>query len=249
MNAHFSRDKKLLEMFANGEDVHGSTAVQMFELDCKPNEAKKKYKALRQAAKILNFLLIYGGSAPTLYNNLKENHQDSIDLGDKKHLAEYAEYGVKNGIDVAQVYIDKYFSAYQGVAKFIRDQHRFAHTHGYVYTLLKRKRRLPDINSADRKMSAYCERLSVNATIQGSAADITSSAQNKVDQDPWFEEHRCLMLVQVHDELVFECPEEYVKEAIERIQLRMRYPFKEGVDFEPVMLSEADYGSSYADAK
>lgn len=50
-------------------------------------------------------------------------------------------------------------------------------------------------------------------------------------------------------ELVFECPEEYVKEAIERIQLRMRYPFKEGVDFEPVMLSEADYGSSYADAK
>ena len=56
VNAHFSRDKQLLEMFANGDDVHGSTAVQMFELDCKPNEAKKKYKALRQAAKILNFL-------------------------------------------------------------------------------------------------------------------------------------------------------------------------------------------------
>ena len=98
-------------------------------------------------------------------------------------------------------------------------------------------------------MSAYCERLSVNACIQGSAADITSSAQNKIDQDPWFEEHRCLMLIQVHDEIVMECPEEYVEEAIERIQLRMRYPFKEGVDFEPVMLSEADFGSSYADAK
>lgn len=237
-------------MFANGDDVHGSTAVQMFELDCQPNEAKKKYKALRQAAKILNFLLIYGGSAPTLYNNLKDNPLDPIDLGDEEHLSEYAEYGVRDGVDVAQVYIDKYFTAYKGVAKFIRDQHRFAHKHGYVKTLLQRKRRLPDINSHDRKMVSYCERLSVNATIQGSAADITSSAQNRIDQDPWFEEHGCLMLVQVHDELVFECPSEFVEEAIKKIQYHMRYPFGEDKgDLDPIMLSEADYGSSYADAK
>lgn len=249
VNAHFSRDPKLLEMFANGDDVHGSTAVQMFELDCKPNECKKKYKSLRQAAKVLNFLLIYGGSAPTLYNSLKSNRLDPIDLGDKNHLQQYAEYDVHDGIDVAQVYIDKYFSAYKGVAKFIRDQHRKAHEKGYVETILKRKRRLPDINSADRKMSSYCERLSVNATIQGSAADITSAAQVRIDRDPWFEEHDCLMLVQVHDELVFECPEEYVEEAIKLIQHYMRYPFGDDYEFVPALLSEADSGNSYAEAK
>lgn len=82
-----------------------------------------------------------------------------------------------------------------------------------------------------------------------SAADITSSAQNKIDQDPWFEEHRCLMLIQVHDEIVMECPEEYLEEAIERIQHHMRYPFKDGVEFEPALLSEADSGNSYQEAK
>lgn len=249
VNAHFSQDKRLLEMFANGEDVHGSTAVNMFELDCKPNECKKLYKPLRQAAKILNFLLIYGGSAPTLYGNLKNDRFDPIDLGDREHLEQYASYGVKDGVDVAQVYIDKYFDTYRGVAKFIKDQHRFASKYGFVWTVLKRKRRLPDINSYDHKMRSYCERLSVNAPIQGSAADITSSTQVRIDKDPWFVEHGCLMLLQVHDELVFECPPEYVDEAIEKIQHYFKYPFGDDVEFVPTLESEADSGWSYAEAK
>ena len=246
VNAHFSEDENLLRMFANGDDVHGSTAVNMFELDCIANECKKKYPHLRQVGKILNFLLIYGGGAYTLYENLKNDHFNPIDLGDKKYLDMYK---VRKGEDVAQVYIDKYFSTYTGVAKFIKNQKRFAHKYGYVYTLLRRKRRLENINCGDYKVTAYEERLSVNSPIQGSAADIVSSAQNRIDADTWFEEHGVLMIIQVHDEIVFESPEEYVEEAIERAQRYMSFPFGDTVKLNVELTSEADFGDSYQDAK
>lgn len=244
--AHFSEDKNLLNMFASGADTHGSTAVNMFNLDCDPSEVKKKYPHLRQAAKVLNFLLMYGGGAQRLYEQLKGDHNSAVDLGSKEYLELYK---CKNGLEVAQVYIDKYFDTYSGVAKFIRDQKRFAHKYGYVQTLLQRKRRLPDINSSDMKLRSYCERLAVNSTVQGSAADITSSAQNRIDADPWFVEHRCLMILQVHDELVFECPEEYVEEAIPRIQRYMSHPFGDNVELNLEFKADADSGDSYQEAK
>lgn len=244
--AHFSEDKNLIEMFLNGSDTHGSTAVNMFNLDCTPEEVKKKYPHLRQAAKVLNFLLMYGGGAPTLYEQLKGDHSHPVDLGDKTYLDTYK---VKSGIDVAQIYIDRYFESYSGVTKFIRNQKRYAHRYGYVYTLLKRKRRLPDINSQDFKTQAYCERLSVNSAVQGSAADITMSAQNRVSADSWFDEHRINMLLQVHDELVFECPEEYVDECIEKVQHYMSHPFGDNVELNLPLRADADFGDSYQDAK
>ena len=244
--AHFSEDKNLLEMFQNGSDTHGSTAVNMFELDCTPEEVKKKYPHLRQAAKVLNFLLMYGGGAPTLYEQLKNDHGHPIDLGDKSYLDTYK---VKSGIDVAQIYIDRYFESYSGVTKFIRNQKRFAHRYGYVYTLLKRKRRLPDINGGDFKTQAYCERLSVNSAVQGSAADITMSAQNRVNSDPWFRENNIYMLLQVHDELVFECPEELVDECILKVQYYMSHPFGDNVSLNLPLRADADFGDSYQDAK
>lgn len=243
---HFSEDKNLLKMFLNDEDSHGSTAVNMFELPCDPSEVKKLYPHLRQAAKILNFLLMYGGGAFTLYNSLKSDHYNPIDLGDKSYLDTYK---VKTGEDVAQIYIDKYFTSYAGVSKFIKDQKRYAHKHGFVYTLLKRKRRLPDINSQDYKMVAYCERLSVNSAVQGSAADITMSAQNRINAEPWFDEHRVKMLIQVHDELVFECPEEYVEECITRVKALMEHPFGDKVELNLPLRADADSGDSYQEAK
>ena len=243
---HFSEDKNLLKMFLNDEDSHGSTAVNMFELPCDPSEVKKLYPHLRQAAKILNFLLMYGGGAFTLYNSLKSDHYNPIDLGDKSYLDTYK---VKTGEEVAQIYIDKYFTSYAGVSKFIKDQKRFAHKHGYVYTLLKRKRRLPDINSSDFKQVAYCERLSVNSAVQGSAADITMSAQNRINAEPWFNEHRINMLIQVHDELVFECPEEYVDECITRVKALMEHPFGDKVELNLPLRADADSGDSYQEAK
>lgn len=243
---HFSEDEHLLKMFANNEDSHGSTAVLMFNLDCQPGEVKKKYPHLRQAAKVLNFLLMYGGGAMRLYESLKGDHYSPIDLGAPEYLKEYH---AKDGIEVAQIYIDKYFEGYKGITRFMREQKRFAKKNGYVQTLLRRKRRLPDILSHDFKLASYQERLAINATIQGSAADITSSAQIRIDNEPWFIEHRCLMLLQVHDELVFECPEEYVEEAIEKIKAYMLHPFGDKVELNVRLDSEADSGDSYQDAK
>lgn len=244
--AHFSEDKNLLEMFANDADTHGSTAVNMFELDCTPEEVKKKYPHLRQAAKVINFLLMYGGGAYTLYLNLRDDMYSPIDLGDKSYLDTY---GVKKGEDVAQIYIDKYFDTYSGVSQFIKDQKRFAHKFGFVQTLLRRKRRLPDIRSRDFKKVAYCERLSVNSSVQGSAADITSSAQNIVDNDPWYYEHGVFMILQVHDELVFECPEQYVEECISRTKAYMEHPFGPKVELNLKLRADFDFGTSYQEAK
>lgn len=244
--AHFSEDKNLLEMFANDSDTHGSTAVNMFELDCKPEEVKKKYPHLRQAAKVINFLLNYGGGAFTLYNNLKNDPYNPIDLGDKSYLEKYH---VKKGEEVAQIYIDKYFETYSGVAQMSKDFKRFAHKHGYIQTLLRRKRRLPEINSDDFKLKAKCERLCVNSPIQGSAADITSAAQNRVNSDPWYVEHGVYMIVQVHDELVFECPEKYVDECIRRTKAYMEHPFGDDIELNLALRADFDSGDSYQEAK
>ena len=115
--------------------------------------------------------------------------------------------------------------------------------------MLKRKRRLPDINGGDFKTQAYCERLSVNSAVQGSAADITMSAQNRVNSDPWFRENNIYMLLQVHDELVFECPEELVDECILKVQYYMSHPFGDNVSLNLPLRADADFGDSYQDAK
>ena len=244
---YFSHDKNLSEMFANDDDAHGSTAVNMFNLDCTPVEAKKKYPHLRQAAKTINFLLMYGGGAKLLYENLKSDHYSPLDLGAKEYLETYH---CRNGVQVAQAFIDKYFDSYSGVAKFIRDQKKYAHRNKCVYTILGRKRRLPDINSPDMGVSSYCERLSVNSAIQGTAGDITISAQNRIDLDERLKELRCNMMIQVHDELVFECPEEHLEEAIPIIKHYMEHPFGDNEDRTvPYLRADYDTGDSYQDAK
>lgn len=244
---YFSKDKNLTEMFANDDDAHGSTAVNMFNLDCTPVEVKKLYPHLRQAAKTINFMLMYGGGAGKLYESLKSDHYSPLDLGAKEYLDLYH---CKNGVDVAQQFIDKYFDSYSGVAKFISGQKKYAHRNKCVYTILGRKRRLPDINSHDRKVSSYCERLAVNSAIQGTAGDITINAQIRVDADKRLKEMGCNMMIQVHDELVFECPEEYLEEAIPIIKDYMEHPFGNSESRQvPFLRADYDTGDSYQDAK
>ena len=244
---HFSGDKNLSEMFANDDDAHGSTAVNMFNLDCLPMDAKKKYPHLRQAAKTINFLLMYGGGAKLLYENLRSDHYSPLDLGDPEYLEQYH---CRNGVQVAQAFIDKYFTSYSGVAKFIQSQKKFAHRNKFVYTIMGRKRRLPDINSTDGNLSSYAERLSVNSSIQGTAGDITINAQIRVANEQWLKEIGCNMMIQVHDELVFECPEEYAEEAIRIIKYDMEHPFGDDPR-KQVKYLRADYdmGDSYQEAK
>jgi DNA polymerase I-like protein with 3'-5' exonuclease and polymerase domains len=244
--AHWSKDENLLEMFAQGHDSHGSTAVNMFGLDCAPDEVKKKHPSLRQAAKTINFMLMYGGGANRLYESLLEDRDAPIDLGSREYTSLY---GVRTGKEVAQAYIDRYFASYSGVAAFIRNQKKFAHRHGFVYTVLKRKKRLGAINGHDHEQAAYCERLAVNAAIQGTAADITINAQNRIGADPWFAAHGCNMLMQVHDELVFECPEKYEKEAIRRIRRYMEHPFGDSVELNLPLVADAGSGMNYWEAK
>lgn len=244
---HFSGDKNLSEMFANDDDAHGSTAVNMFNLPCTPVECKKQYPHLRQAAKTINFMLMYGGGANRLYESLKSDHYSPLDLGDKEYLEKYK---CNSGVKVAQAFIDKYFDSYSGVAQFIKSQRKYAHRNGYVYTILGRKRRLPDINSSDGALSSYSERLAVNSTIQGTAGDITINAQLRIAKAKRLEELRCKMLIQVHDELVFECPEENLEEAISIIKPLMEHPFGDDPK-KQVQYLRADYdtGLSYQEAK
>lgn len=244
---YFSRDKHLTEMFSNDDDAHGSTAVNMFGLDCTPVEAKKKYPHLRQAAKTINFMLMYGGGAGKLYESLASDHNSPLDLGDKEYLEEYH---CRTGVEVAQKFIDRYFETYSGVAKFISGQKRYAHRKGCVYTILGRKRRLPDINSQDMKMSSYCERLSVNSAIQGTAADITINAQIRVSREPRLKELLCDMIVQIHDEIVFEVPEENLEEVIPIIKHCMEHPFGDSEDRSvPFLRADSGYGDTYQEAK
>ena len=244
---YFSKDKNLSTMFANDDDAHGSTAVNMFNLDCTPVECKKKYPHLRQAAKTINFLLMYGGGARLLYENLKADHSNPLDLGEEKYLKEYK---CRDGVEVAQKFIDKYFESYSGVAKFISNQKRYAHKHKYVYTILGRKRRLPNINSSDGAERSYSERLSVNSAVQGTAADITVNAQLRISREERLKEILCYMLIQIHDEICLEVPEEHLEEAIKIIKYDMEHPFGDSESRRvPYLRADEGFGDSYQEAK
>lgn len=147
----------------------------------------------------------------------------------------------------AQEYFDKYFDAYKGVADFIKNQKKFAHRHEVVYTLIGRKRRLAGINSGNFKDVGYWERISVNAPIQGSGADIMLMCQPAIDNAVKLKKLGCTMRLQIHDELVFNCPKKHVDEAIDIIKSYMEHPLKQELNV-PLRV-DCDFGHSYAQAK
>lgn len=230
--AHFSEDKGLIEAFLENKDLHGNTAKLMFQLDCDANEVKKLHPNLRQQGKVIAFLLQYGGSVSALESTLNsDGGLDSI-------ISEIKEYGGKNlpnhlvpfkdckkPKDIAQKLMDMYFEAFPGIAKFMKSQKKYAHRHGEVYTILGRKRRLPEIFSSNYGQVGYAERLSLNAPIQGTGADIMINAQLNIDKSERLKELGCKMLIQIHDELIFSCPKEHTEEASQIIRECMIYPF------------------------
>ena len=271
--AHFSKDKGLLKAFEEGVDLHGNTAKLMFRLDCHPNEVKKKYPNLRKQGKVIAFLLQYGGSAFTLCEDLnKDGELDEIAREQGKNPKSDF-YGCKKAVDVAQRLMDLYFDAFSGIANFMRQQKKRVHRQGYVETVLGRKRHLPDIWSSDPATVSYNERLSINAPIQGSGADIMMSAQIKADggedykvsdyyvrevaskHPEWkqgkfvawerLKELDAKMLVQIHDELLFECPPENCDEAMEIINDCMCNPFGEKVKLNVALETGRGHSHSY----
>ncbi len=176
--AHISQDKNLLEIFRGNEDVHSTTAMRIFGLEDKSEVTAN----MRRDAKAVNFGVIYGIS----------------------------DYGLSQNLDIsraaAKEYIDKYFERFPGVQKFIDDIIREAKEMGYVETIFHRRRYLPDINSRNFNVRSFAERTAMNTPIQGSAADIIKVAMIKVAKRLEKEGLEANMLLQVHDELVFEAP-------------------------------------------
>jgi DNA polymerase-1 len=187
--AHISNDKGLLKAFENNLDVHEATAAEI--LDIPINEVTHDQ---RRSAKAINFGLIYGMSAFGLAKQLGISRHD------------------------AQAYIDKYFARYPGVHTYMENTRTSAHATGYVETLWGRRLYLPDINSSQMMRQKYAERAAINAPLQGSAADIIKLAMIQVAA--WLQ-HTTMdakMIMQVHDELVFEVAEKDVATAIEKIR-------------------------------
>ncbi|MEY2680910.1 MAG: hypothetical protein RL661_1141 [Pseudomonadota bacterium] len=190
--AHFSGDPNLRLAFAENADVHRHTAAEVFGV--KPDEVSTDQ---RRSAKAINFGLIYGMSA----------------FGLAKQL----------GVDrtLAQRYIDTYFERYPGVKAFMDQSRETAREKGYVETLMGRRLYVPDIRSRNGQSRQYAERTAINAPMQGTAADIIKAAMIAVDEWIQSTEVPVRMIMQVHDELVFEVAEDFIDESRETIRALM----------------------------
>lgn len=173
--AHLSRDESLLNAFKNDEDIHAHTASGIFNIDQNIISGQ-----MRRMAKVINFGIIYGMSSYGLAHNL----------------------GV--GREEAEKYINNYFFRYQGVKKYIDREKEEARKKGYVVTLLNRRRYLEGINSKDKNIREFNERIAINAPIQGSAADLIKLAMIKIGESFKKERFKSRLLLQIHDELIFE---------------------------------------------
>ena len=186
--AHLSQDERLMSAFANREDVHTATAAEVFDV-----VTNKVSKEQRRAAKAINFGLIYGMSA----------------FGLGKQL------GISRG--EAQQYVDLYFERYPGVKKYMDETRELAHEQGYVETIFGRRLYLPEINSRNAQRRQYAERTAINAPMQGSAADIIKRAMITIDD--WINKPKsgACMIMQVHDELVFEVTSNAIDQVKQKV--------------------------------
>ena len=180
--AHITGDKNLQEDFKNGEDIHASTARRIFHL---PADAEID-RNMRRRAKAVNFGIVYGIS----------------------------DYGLAQRIHVsrsqAHEFIQNYFKEFPGVKKYIDDTIAFAREHGYVETITHRRRYLPDIHAKSFSQRSFAERTAMNTPIQGSAADIIKIAMIRMKEEIKQRQLQARMLLQIHDELVFEAPAEEI---------------------------------------
>lgn len=211
--AHISGDKKLIDAFLHDQDIHTRTASVVFGV------AEEDVTALlRDRAKAVNFGIVYGIS----------------------------DYGLSQSLGIsrkeAQDYIDAYFERYPGVRDYIRETIRNARLTGYVTTMFNRRRYIPDINSRNYNLRSFAERVAMNTPIQGTAADIIKIAMVKVANRLKEKHFKTKMLLQIHDELIFNVPKDELQEVKQMVKYEMenavslRVPlkvdFKEGYTWE-----------------
>lgn len=213
--AEISGEQNMIKAFQNGEDIHASTAAKLFNI---PLEDVTKIQ--RSQAKTVNFGIIYGQGAFALAE------QTGLSRTEAKKM------------------IDSYYETYPRLKEYVAEQVKKAQDFGYVETILGRKRHLKDINSSNFVVKAHAERNAVNAPIQGSAADIIKLAMIKIDSELETQNLQTKMLLQVHDELLFESPLEELETAKALIKKEMESAFPTNVP----LLVEVGVGDNWLEA-
>ncbi len=214
--AHFSGDAVLTDSFVHGEDIHTRTAAEVFGVP--PLLVTPE---LRRNAKAVNFGIVYG--------------QTSFGLA--------AALGIPRG--EADTYIKSYFERYAGVKKYIERTIAEVRKAGYVETLFGRRRIIPDISSKNGNARGFAERTAVNTPLQGTAADLIKLAMIRIDEQLRTENWQSRMLLQVHDELVFEAPPEEAANLARLVKQRMEGVYKLNVP----LIADASMGPNWRDAK
>ena len=213
--AHLSQDPGLLRAFSEGLDVHKATAAEVFGV-----ELDAVTNEQRRSAKAINFGLIYGMSAFGLARQLR--------IGRKE----------------AQEYINRYFERYPGVQTYMDETRKLASERGYVSTLGGRRLYLPEINARNGMRRQAAERTAINAPMQGTAADIIKLAMINIHD--WLERDALdiKMIMQVHDELVFEVPQKHVSSFAEELSQRM----SQAMPLDVPLLVEVGVGNNWDEA-
>jgi DNA polymerase-1 len=214
--AHFCQDEGLLAAFRAGQDIHRTVAAQVHGIP--PDDVSS---AQRSAAKAVNFGIIYGQSAFGLSRSL--------------------------GIPVAeaQSFIDMYFLRYPGIRRFIDDCIACARSKGYAETILGRRRPIPELGSRNRQQVGLGERVAVNTVVQGSAADLIKRAMIEIHREIKSGDHSARMLIQVHDELVFEVP----AMDVEREAAFVREKMEHAIPLNVPLVADVGWGPTWAEGK
>jgi len=213
--ASLSDEQNMITAFKNKEDIHSSTAAAVFNVPI-----SKVTKEQRSNAKVVNFGIIYGVSAFGLSNQTELNRKESKEL------------------------IDRYFEKYPMLKKYMNDQISFARSNGFVETILGRRRYLKNINSQNSVVRSAAERNAINAPIQGSAADIIKIAMINIQKELSSKNLKSKMLLQVHDELVFDVFKPELNEIIELTKNQMEQAYKISVP----LIVDLNYGINWLEA-
>jgi DNA polymerase-1 len=201
--AEISKDKGMREAFVNGQDIHSATAAKVFNVSLEEVD-----KTMRGKAKMVNFGIIYGISAFGLSQRLGIPRKEAAEI------------------------IKQYFMQYPGVQSYMNDVVEDARKNGYVETIMGRKRYLKDINSRNAIVRGYAERNAINAPIQGSAADIIKKAMIDIQKELKEHNYKSTMILQVHDELLFDVVPEEKQQVQELVKTKMENAVKTTVPLE-----------------
>ena len=213
--AHLSEDTQMIEAFAQGEDIHTATAAKIFKVGL-----SEVTKEMRSQAKTANFGIIYGISA--------------FGLAQRMHISR----------SEARQFIDGYFETYPGVKAYMNECIRKARDQGYVETMYGRRRYLPDILSRNSVVRGNAERNAINSPIQGSAADVIKIAMVGIHQSLKKEDLKTAMILQVHDELNFDVPQE----EIGRVEILVKEVMENAVSLKVPLTVEIGTGQNWLEA-